>query len=311
MDHLTSMTVFANVVSEGSFAGAAKRMRLSPAAVSKHVHLLEEWLGARLLNRTTRRISLTEVGASVYERSLRILEDVEDVRTSAAESHARPTGSLRVSAPISFGALYLGKVVAEYLAAYPEVSVELVLDDRVVDIVEEGLDVAVRIAPLTDSNLIARRIAPSWEVICASPEYIDRRGRPTKPSDLQDHDCLDYALRAGRGKWRFDGPEGEVAVKVSARMTATNGQLLRDAALSGAGIVLGPTFLLGEAVRSGWLEIVMPLFKPVGRSIYAVYPSRRHLSAKVQSFVTLLADRFGENPPWDNWNVASGVDNPD
>ncbi|MER8654676.1 LysR family transcriptional regulator [Mesorhizobium sp. M0847] len=143
MDRLTSMTVFANVVGEGSFAGAAKRMRLSPAAVSKHVQMLEEWLGARLLNRTTRRISLTELGASVYERSLRIIEDVEEVRTSAAESKTRPTGSLRVSAPISFGAMHLGRVVAEYLAVYPEVSVELVLDDRVVDIVEEGLDVAV------------------------------------------------------------------------------------------------------------------------------------------------------------------------
>jgi DNA-binding transcriptional LysR family regulator len=301
LDRLTSMTVFANVVGEGSFAGAAKRMRLSPAAVSKHVQMLEEWLGARLLNRTTRRISLTELGASVYERSLRIIEDVEEVRTSAAESKTRPTGSLRVSAPISFGAMHLGRVVAEYLAVYPEVSVELVLDDRVVDIVEEGLDVAVRIAPLTVSNLVARRIAPSREVVCASRDYLDRRGRPTKPSDLHDHDCLDYALRASRGKWRFDGPKGEVAVKITARMTATNGQLLRDAALGGAGIVLCPTFLVGEAIRSGQLETVMPQFKPVSRSIYAMYPSRRHLSAKVQSFVTLLAAHFGENPPWDNF----------
>jgi DNA-binding transcriptional LysR family regulator len=299
MDRLTSMTVFAKVVGEGSFAQAARQMRLSPAAVSKHVQLLEEWLGARLLNRTTRRISLTEAGASVYERSLRILEDVEEVRTSMAENMVRPSGVLRVSAPISFGALHLGPIIADYLAMYPEVSIELVLDDRVVDMVDEGFDVAVRIAPLKDSNLIARRIAPSREIVCASSAYLARHGRPMKPSDLTKHDCLDYALRADGGNWRFEGSEADVTVKVPARMTATNGQILRDAALRGAGIILCPTFLVGEDIRSGRLEPLMPDFKPVGRSIHAVYPSRRHLSAKVRSFVGLLADRFGEVPPWD------------
>ena len=299
MDRLTSMSVFAKVVGEGSFAQAARQMRLSPAAVTKHVQLLEEWLGARLLNRTTRRISLTETGAAVYERSLRLLEDVEEVRTSTAESTVRPSGVLRVSAPISFGALHLGPIVADYLALYPQVSIELVLDDRVVDIVDEGFDLAVRIAALKESNLVARRIAPSREVVCASPAYLVRRGRPVKPSDLAKHDCLDYALRSDRGSWRFEGPGSEASVKVDARMTATNGQILRDAARQGAGIILCPTFLVGEDIRSGRLEPLMPEFKPVARSIHAVYPSRRHLSAKVRSFIALLTDRFGENPPWD------------
>jgi DNA-binding transcriptional LysR family regulator len=301
VDRFTSLIVFTKVASSRSFAEAARQLRLSPAAVSKHVQGVEEWVGARLLNRTTRHVSLTEAGASFYARSQRLIEDLEEARTSA--SQASPSGTLRISAPVSFGVRHLGPILAKYMSAHPKVSIDLVLDDRWVDLVEEGFDVAIRIGQLADSSLVARRLAPSREVICASPTYLARRGEPRSPQELNAHDCLDYALRSTGALWRLTGPRGEQTVRITPRMTATSGELLRQSALAGAGIILCPTFLVGDDLKAGTLREILPRYHPVDRNMYAVYPSRRQLSAKVRSFVEHLATQISPEPEWDSWRA--------
>ncbi|MBX5462517.1 MAG: LysR family transcriptional regulator [Steroidobacteraceae bacterium] len=299
MDRLTSILVFTKVASARSFAAAARALRMSPAVVSKHVQSVEDWVGARLLNRTTRHVSLTEAGASFYARNQRIIEDLEEARASAARGHAVPSGTLRVSAPVSFGMRHLGPILARYMSAYPNVLIDLVLDDRRVNLVEEGFDVAIRIGHLEDSSLVARRIAPSREVVCAAPSYLARRGEPKAPEELSAHDCLDYTLRSTGAVWRLAGPRGEHAVRINPRMTATSGELLRQAALAGAGIILCPTFLVGDDLAAGRLVSILTRYSPIERTLYAVYPSRRQLSAKVRSFVEHVAAEIGPQPAWD------------
>jgi DNA-binding transcriptional LysR family regulator len=299
MDRLTSILVFTKVASARSFSAAARSLRLSPAVVSKHVQSVEDWVGARLLNRTTRHVSLTETGASFYARSQRIIEDLEEARASAARGHAVPSGTLRVSAPVSFGMRHLGPIVARYMSAYPNVLLDLVLDDRRVNLVEEGFDVAIRIGHLQDSSLVARRIAPSREVVCAAPSYLAQRGEPKAPEELTAHDCLDYALRSTGSVWHLTGPRGEHTVRINPRMTATSGELLRQAALAGAGIILCPTFLVGDDLAAGRLVAILTRYPPIERTLYAVYPSRRQLSAKVRTFVDHVAKEIGPEPAWD------------
>jgi DNA-binding transcriptional LysR family regulator len=300
MDRLAAMAAFVRVVERGGFTAAAEELRLSRAMVSKHVQDLEEHLGARLLNRTTRRVSLTEVGRVYYERCTQILADIAETEGAVGALQARPRGRLRVNAPVSFGALHLASAVADYMAAQPEVTVELTLNDRIVDLVDEGYDLAVRIAQLADSSLIARRLAPSRMVVCASPAYLERRGRPHHPGDLADHDCLDYRYQA-REEWQFEGPEGPTAVRVRGRLEANNGDVLRIAACCGAGIVLQPSFIVGADLAAGRLVPVLPGYRVPELAISAVYPHSRHLSAKVRSFVDFLVPRFGERPAWDAW----------
>jgi len=301
MDRLTSMSVFVKVVAHHSFAAAAREMGLSRAGVSKHVLELEQSLGARLLNRNTRRLSLTEVGAVVHERYARILEEIDEVERSAGALQTTPKGMLRISAPISIGLTHLAAVTADYMARYPEVSIDMVLNDRAVDLIEEGFDAAIRIGHLTDSTLIARRIAPVHFVLCSSPNYLANRGTPQRPSDLQHHNCVVYSLREGHGEWRFTGPDGEEAVLISGRLKANNGNFLRVAVIKGEGIGLAPTFLVGEDLTAGRLVPLMPDYTPVESDLTVVYPHRRQLSAKVRSFVDFLAARFAGEPEWDRW----------
>ena len=300
MDRMASMAAFTKVVGAGSFSAAAREMQVSQALVTKQIQELENWLGARLLNRTTRRLSLTEVGTAFYERAARILEAVEEAKGAAGALQTVPRGRLRINAPISFGVLHLATAVTEFLQRFPDVSVELLMNDRLVDLFEGEFDVGVRIGRLRDSSLIARKIAPIRLAVCAAPDYLARRGVPRAPEDLAKHDCLEYTYFESRGEWRLLNPEGdEIVVPVSGRYLANNADVLRITAIAGGGVILCPTFIVGEDLRSGRLVRLLPDYPPPEQALHALYPPGRHLSAKVRSFVDFLVARFGGEPAWD------------
>ena len=305
MQNLTDIAIFVKVVELASFTAAAEALDMSQPVVSKAVTRLEEKLGARLLNRTTRRLSLTEAGSELYGRSVRALAEIENAELEVARFQTEPRGLLRVSAPMSFSILQLGPVLQGFLARFPGVTLELSLDDRQVDLVEEGFDVAVRIGRLQDSNLIARKIAPCRQVLCASPAYLAQRGEPERPEDLLEHSCNLYSLVSAPPEWRLLGPDGELhTVPINGSIQSNNGLVNRAAALAGGGIVLLPTFYLAEQLRSGTLKPVLCKFKPQELAVHAVYPERRNLMPKVRSFVDFLATTFGPEPPWEQgWTL--------
>lgn len=297
MNDLEGMAVFAEVVEARSFTGAAARLGMSKAAVSKKISRLEDRLGARLLNRTTRRLSLTEIGAAFYERCARIVAEAEEAELAVTHLHATPRGTLRVDAPHSFGVQYLAPLLPEFMAQYPDLSVDITFNDRFVDLVDEGFDLAIRIAHLPDSSLIARKLADSRRVVCASPDYWTRHGRPSAPTDLAAHNCLGYSYLATRNEWRFTGPDGLFTVRVSGTLASNSGDVLRQAAAGGLGVVFTPVFMACDDLRAGRLEPVLTEFEDAPQGIYAVYPHSRLLSAKVRAFVDYLVDAF--NPaPW-------------
>jgi DNA-binding transcriptional LysR family regulator len=301
MDRMASMAAFTKVVGAGSFSAAAREMQVSQALVTKQIQELESWLvGARLLNRTTRRLSLTEVGTAFYERAARILEAVEEAKDAAGALQTVPRGRLRINAPVSFGLLHLAPAITDFLQRFPDVSVEMLVNDRVVDLLEGEFDVGVRIGRLRDSSLIARKIAPIRLVVCAAPDYLARRGAPKTPDDLTKHDCLEYTYFESRGEWRLLDPNGkEIVVPVSGRYLANNADVLRITAIAGGGVILCPTFIVGEDLRSGRLVRLLPDYPPPEQALHALYPPGRHLSAKVRSFVDFLVARFGGEPAWD------------
>lgn len=300
IEHLTAMAVYARVVEEGSFSRAAQSLGLSKSAVSKQVGRLEDRLGVRLLNRTTRRLSLTEAGTAFYEGCRQLVADAEAAEAAVSHLASAPRGTLRVNAPMSFGQLHVAPAVPEFLASYPELSVDLQLNDRTVDLVQEGYDMAVRIGQLPDSSLIARRLAPLRRVAVAAPDYLDRRGRPSHPRELAGHDCLIYSYLASGREWRFHGREGELRVQVEGRLEANNGDALLAAARQGAGIAWQPTFICGDDLRAGRLECLFPEWHDDDNvGIFAVFPASRNLSPKVRVFVDFLARRFGPEPYWD------------
>jgi DNA-binding transcriptional LysR family regulator len=305
MQNLTDIAIFVKVVELASFTAAADALGMSQPVVSKAVTRLEEKLGARLLNRTTRRLSLTEAGSELYGRSVRALAEIENAELEVARFQTEPRGLLRVSAPMSFSILQLGPELQSFLTRFPGVTLELHLDDRQVDLVEEGFDVAVRIGRLQDSNLIARKIAPCRQVLCASPAYLAQRGEPERPEDLLEHSCILYSLVSAPREWRLVGADGELhTVPINGSMQSNNGLVNRAAALAGGGIVLLPTFYLAEQLRSGALKPVLCKFKPQELAVYAVYPERRNLMPKVRSFVDFLATTFGPEPPWEQgWTL--------
>ncbi|PIW26148.1 MAG: LysR family transcriptional regulator [Rhodospirillales bacterium CG15_BIG_FIL_POST_REV_8_21_14_020_66_15] len=299
MDQLTGMAVFAKVVESGTFTGAAKALGLSKGAVSKQIARLEDRLGARLLNRTTRRSSLTEVGAAFYERCRRIVAEAEEAELAVTRLHAEPRGILRVNMSMSFGLLHVAEALPDFMTAYPEIELDVSLDDRLVDVVEEGYDVVLRITELPDSSLIARRIAPFRTATCASPAYWDAHGRPRHPDDLRGHNCLLYAYLSTLNEWRYRDADGAIGVRVQGNMRCNNGDVLRAAAMAGLGVIRSPTFIVGCDLQEGRLERVLADFEEQDRGIYAVYPYNRHLSAKVRAFVDFLAARFAD-PLWDH-----------
>ena len=300
MDRLTSLGVFVAAVEEGSLAAAARRFGLSAAMAGKHVSAIEAELNARLLQRTTRRLSLTDVGHAYYERCKRILEAFDEANREASDSQGTARGVLRVAAPVTFGAMHLGGAVARYLEDHPHVNVEVLLADRYVDLVDAGVDVAIRIGRLQDPGLVTRRLAPCRMVVCASPAYLERHGTPRTPDDLRRAQRLVFSEAVSAGDWTLlDASNRAQVIDGPCRMAANNTQMLLGAALAGAGIAYGPTFVFGEHLGRGELVALLPDYRATELAIQAVYPSVRRIPLKVHRFVDYLADTFGDEPPWD------------
>jgi DNA-binding transcriptional LysR family regulator len=305
MDQFAAIEAFVRVAESGSFSKAAERLRSSKSAVSRQVSALEAELGARLLHRTTRALTLTEAGRSYFAQAARILADLAEANASVGQLQAAPRGRLRVSAPMSFGFLHLAPAVPAFLDRYPDVELDMIMSDRFVDLVDEGFDMAVRIGKLTDSSLVARKLAPNRRTVCAAPAYLQKRGIPTSPDDLKAHECLCYSNLGMAQEWRFVRPDGRPwPVEVSGRLHANNGDALRAAALRGFGLAVLPSFLVGHDFQSGALVSVLEDVLPQDSAVHAVYPHARHLSPKVRAFVDFLAERFGPVPYWDGPDTA-------
>lgn len=292
MDRLTSMTVFLRVVEKGGFSAVSEEFDISPTMVGKHVRALEERLGGRLLNRTTRSQSLTELGRTYYERCKQVIADVESMESTASEMRTAPRGVLRVNAPISFGSMQLVPALGGYLDKYPEVQIDLTLNDRLVDLAEEGYDLAVRVGTLADSGMVARKLAPFRLITCASPEYLKRRGKPKTPRDLPSHNCLAFTA-AQRHLWPFEGPSGKQTISIKGSLKINNGAALRMAALEGIGIIMQPESLVAEDIAAGRLVCVLSRYEPAPRATHVVYLPDRRLSINLRSFIDFLVESFG------------------
>ena len=299
MDRFAAMQVFARVVEAGSFAKAAERLGLSTSATSRQVAELEAQLQTRLLNRTTRRVSLTESGRAFYERSVQLLADLAEAEEEASSAAVVPRGTIRLTTSVNFGVRHVAPAIADFLARHGEVRFDVALSDRVVDLVEEGFDLAIRIGPPGADNLVARKLGETRLVPCASPQYLAEHGAPTTPEELARHNCFTYEYVSPRHVWRFRDRSGaERAVRVSGRLHSNNGDLLAEVAARGGGIVFEPAFIVGPEVRAGRLVPLLQEFEPLPVPIYALYPSRKHLSAKVRRFVEFLAERFAQAQDW-------------
>lgn len=301
MDRLSVMEVFVRVVDEGGFSAAARRLNLSKAAISKQVAALENRLGVRLLNRTTRQVTLTDAGAVFHARAQRILAEAEEAETEIGTLAAAPRGVLRINVPMTFGVRHIGPLMPEFMDRYPDLIPEISLSDRFVDVLEEGVDVVVRISSLTDSSLIAKRLCCNSRVLVASPDYLARRGTPQRPEDLIDHDCLLYTYLKREGVWELSGPAGrQIAVRVAEpKMRANNGEIILAAARAGQGIAYSPMFMAGDDIRAGRLVQVLPDWRDERASVFAVHAHTRFVPAKVRVFIDFLAEKFAGKPAWE------------
>lgn len=299
--NLGDLEIFARIVTAGSLSAAGREMGLSPPVVSKRVQRLEERLGARLFQRTTRKVTLTEAGQGFYERVVAILASIEEAESQLARKSSEARGLLRVSAPTSFGRLHIAPHLLPLMAANPDLTIDLELSDSFVDIVGEGFDVAVRIADLDDSSLVARRLAPVHRVLCATPDYLARAGVPKHISELSAHVLL---ATHGQDPWRLEGPDGPVTLRVHSQLRTNSNEVVREAVLASVGIALRSTWDVGPELRSGALKVVLPRWRASHRvGLFAVYPSRRFLPQKVRVFIDHLAALYGQGhggvPPWD------------
>lgn len=297
MDRLNAMNLYCRIIETGQLSTAADQLNLSKGAVSKQLAKLEAHLGGRLLNRTTRRLTPTEAGIAFYERAKLILESVEEAECVVTGLTAEPRGVLKINAPMSFGASYLGALLAEYQAKYPLVDIDISLHDRQVDIVDEGYDLVLRIAALEDSSLIARKLAPCHIVICASPDYLEKHGEPKTPDDLKNHQCLLYTYNDSAKFWALQDTAGASKnFTVNGPLLANNGNLICDAMLNGMGIAILPTFIVGDAIRNGKAITILNEWKQKPSDISLLYPSSKHLSAKVRAFVDMAVEHFKGKP---------------
>jgi DNA-binding transcriptional LysR family regulator len=287
------MQVFVKAVELGSISAAADELDISSQLAGKQLRVLEHNLGIKLLNRTTRRQSLTDAGRVFYERAKNILTELEAAEALLAETRSIPRGRLRISAPITFGSHALAPEVPEYLRHHPEVSVELSLTNRTVDLIDEGFDVVFRTGELPDSGLLARRLAPHRLVLCAAPDYLKSAGKLRKPEDLKHHECLVFSHTSMRTQWSFDGPRGRVSVPIAGRFWTDSGEALRAAAVAGMGVVLQPCELLAGEIESGRLMRLLPKFEPLARPLHALYAPDRRMTPKLRSFLDFAVQKFG------------------
>jgi len=299
MDRALEMQVFCTVVDKGSFIAATEPLAMSKAAVSRYVNALEARLGVRLLHRTTRRLSLTEEGRIFYQQARDVLALMDAAEGAAASGSEEPAGVLRVNAPLSFGIAHLAPLWADFMRAHPKIELDISLNDRVVDLVEEGFDVAVRIARMEDSSLVGRRLASTRMRLCAAPAYLARHPPLARPADLLAHKVIAYSHFASRNEWTFTGPAGEATVQTQPAVRCNNGDTCRAIGLSGGGILLQPSFMLADDIRRGDLVEILPDYRAIELGIYAVYPSRKHLPPKVRALVNYLVERFA-GVRWDD-----------
>lgn len=299
MEDLQRMAIFARVVEEKSFSAAARRLGLSKSLVSKQVTQLERSVGARLLNRTTRALSLTEAGSVFYEHCSRIVEELEEAKLAVGRLHSEPRGLLRLTAPVAFGRLHIATALPDFLSRYPEVKIDMATTDRFVDLAEEGYDLAIRIIDQPAPTLVARKLAPVNRKLVATPEYFERHGVPESPADLEQHNCLTYTYFNPQDPWRLRGPDGDISVRATGNLRVNDDDALAAAVVQGLGLALLPTFLIGGELQTGQLQAALSQYIPVERYIYAVYLANRHVSAKVRAFIDFLVDRFGPEPYWD------------
>ena len=299
MKNLVGMAIFARVAESGSFSGAARRLGLSKSMVSKEVAKLEQSLGARLVNRTTRQLSLTEVGAAFYDHCARVVQEAEEAELVVGRLHREPRGVLKLTAPVAFGTLHVAPALPAFLDRYPDVQIDLTLSDRLFDLAEEGYDLSIRIARELAPNLVARQLAPVNRVVCATPAYLAKHGVPATPQALAAHNCLVYTHANPDSLWRFRGPEGQIDVPVRGNLRLNDDEAIWQAVLGGLGVSLLPTFIVGKDLQAGTLRAVLAPYVPAERNVHALYLPNRHLSAKVRVFIDFLADRFGPAPYWD------------
>ena len=292
MDKFQEMQAFSAVVEAGSFVRASDSLAMSKAAVSRQVADLETRLGVRLLHRTTRKLSLTQEGEVFYARCRELLGGLEEAEAEVTAGSGQAVGTLKVSAPVSFGLLHLASLWAGFMVAHPDVSLDVTLSDRIVDLVEEGFDVAVRIARLPSSSLVSRQLSSTRMVLCATPEYLKVHGSPGQVSELAGHQVLAYTLLSMGESWEFDGPQGKVSVKVTPRMRSNSGDTCRAVALGNQGLILQPAFLVAEDLRSGRLVEVLPEYRSLELGIYALYPTRKHVLPKVRLLIDYLVESF-------------------
>ena len=301
MDRLTEMEAFATVVDQGGFTDAARKMGISKSAVSKHVSSLEARLGARLLNRTTRRVSPTEIGLAYYDRARRVLTDAGEADALVSSMQSDPCGQLRISVATDFGVNHLSPVLGEFLSEFPEITVNMVLDNRYVELISEGFDMAVRIGELEDSSLRARKLAETNRRMIASPAYFEKYGRPQKIDDLNEHKLLHYSNQSNGNLWKLTAPSGEKRqVRTAGWLSVNDGQSLLNACIAGLGIAYLPCFLYADAMRDGLVEDAIPDLPVETQGIYAVYPPGRFTQPKVRAFMDFLAHAFADKGP-DSW----------
>jgi DNA-binding transcriptional LysR family regulator len=298
VDRLKSLSVFVAAVEEGSIAAAGRRFGLSAVMAGRYLSALEEHLSARLLQRTTRRLGLTEVGQAYYARSKRILEDMEEADDEAADRQAGPRGTLRIAAPITFGSMYLGPVAAQYMKEFPDVDVSMHLQDRYVDLVEEGMDLGIRIGNLSDSGLVARKLADYRDMACATPTYLASAGAPAKPEDLKDHSLIGYLGYITIVPWRFTDSGGQTTeLKCHCRFMANNTAMMLEVALQGFGIAYGPSFVFAKHLASGELVPVLPSYTCPAFPLQAITPTAKHVNIKTRLFIERLARAFATPTP--------------
>jgi DNA-binding transcriptional LysR family regulator len=299
MDRALEMQVFCTVVDKGTFVGAAEPLGMSKAAISRYISALEERLGARLLQRTTRRLSLTEEGREFYHQAREVLAMMDAAEEAVSSAAPEPTGVLRVNAPVSFGVLHLAPLWADFISLYPKVELDISLNDRLVDLVEEGFDAAVRIARMENSSLVGRRLASTRMCLCAAPAYLERYPPLTSLEDLSAHGVVAYTHFASGNDWLFEGPNGPQSVRTRSAIRCNNGDTCRSIALAGGGIALQPSFMVAGDLRDGTLVEVLAQYRSIELGVYVVYPSRKHLPPKVRALVNFLAERFAR-PGWED-----------
>lgn len=300
MDRFENMGAFIRVVEAGSISGAADRLGVAKSAVSRRLKELEEHLGVELFHRTTRRMNLTDTGRAFYHQSVRIMEDVLEAELATSQAHATLKGSLKIALPSTFGLMHMGPAINEFSQENPKIEFDLDFNDREVDLIQEGFDLAIRIANLPDSSLIARRLAPIQFVMCASPAYLEQMGTPQSPDELSEHQCLVYSLIRDFEYWHLSDSNGrEIRVKIRPYLKASTGEFLKDAAVEGLGIILLPSFIAYKEIERGALVQILKKYKLPQMDAYAIYPQTRHLSQRVRAFVDFLVKRFEGTPYWD------------